>query len=1464
MQHHTLETIYTLLSASNSPKQNLGVEIKKLLPFIAQLDPQNYLEHYQELIILIQQIEQATQLKQLAQKTVIGVGGGFSAGKSRFINSLLGIEALPEALEPCTAVATYLSASHQEQTHALNLLNHHISLKSEQLGQLRHFVGGNSTQNDIQLGELIQYVHLGIPQFTWEHIAFLDTPGYSKADAEHHHHSDEQLAINQLSKADYILWLVNAKNGTIRDEDLQFLQKIQPKQPIFVVLTQSDLMNRGDIEPILQSVRQNLKNRNIAIAGLMAWAAPIMKLQGQRLAGDDIHGWLDKINQPIQHDTTKDLDALIQHVFAKGMNHVVQLQQDIETLTKVKNKQNPQDQIQVSNIIRHKELDKDIILQSSRSLILKMAKIAEYLLNDMHQAAQYHAFIIIKFDKDYSDSNSLEWLYQKSCIGIESVQRKFRNLTDELGYESIQYKYALSLKDNKDAIHYMFLAAKQNYPLAYDWLFNQANQKNIDALFSLTELFKINERDKGKQVFWNKLDNLFVTKKTESQDRNKLFNLCYQHIRFNDNDQRIEDFVKYQATNQNDAEVQYNYALIFEEKNNILSTIEYMFLAARQSYQLAYDWLFDKTHQGNIDALFNLAKLFEIEKIKYQDKNKLFNFCYQYIRANNFDKRIEIFIKNQATIKNDAEIQYRYALILEEKNDILSTIEYMFLAAKQSYQLSYDWLFDKTHQGNVDALFYLTELFKISRIKSQDKHKLFNICYQYIKNINHDKRIENFIKYQAIKQNDVDAQYTYALIFEEKNNFLSTIEYMFLAAKQSYQLAYDWLFTQANQGNIDAQIRLTELFELGKTNKNDEKTIFNYCYDAIRYKSDQRFFKFVEQQAIDKQIVEAQYLLATCYAFGYVVGINYVQAYQLYENIDIENSVYNKVVIAYRYTGMQKEKTIKFIRDNKNKHNFNILNRTLLIRSFVKPELLDYNQKNAKFKILYQNILFALIFIIIITYILTIAISNATVQYNLGRYSPFTEYWYEKSAIQGNTDAMFALGQYYEKKGDSISIEKAFFWYKKLASQNNYEAMFALAKIYESKGDDTSIEQAIHWYIKLANQDNKDAFKALISIDKKKGLFKNVIFWYQKLVQDKQHNNIYENIEKYKNDSKNKILWLEKAAQTGDIFAIVTLASYYESIGDEKRALKLYKKPVSDEYKAHIIDIANSYHELNDMKNTVIWYKKSAHLGSIDSINFLINYYEKIKETKKMLFWLKVIADSGDINAIEKLATFYKTNKDYNQAIIWYIKAFELGDEYQYAINIGDSYYLKNDINEAESWYQKAADYGIDGADEKLILIEKARQKINEELEIQKRKEKEKFERTGLWKDSATNKVWMRCSLGQIWNGENCENDAQTYNWEQAKFAVDKLNEQGYAGYKDWRLPNIEELKTLMIEGKAGYNCPDGVLFQPKRDVWGNYWSGSPDANYSGYAWYVTFANGGSGYYTKYSNDHVRAVRSGQ
>jgi len=1149
MQHHTLETIYTLLSASTTPKQNIRVEIKKLLPLIAQLDPINYLDYYQEIMLLIQQIEQETQQKQIAEKTIIGVGGGFSAGKSRFINSLLAIEALPEALEPCTAVATYLSASQQEQTHALNLLNHHISLKSEQLGQLRHFVGDNSTQNDIQLGELIQYVHLGIPQLKWEHIAFLDTPGYSKADAEHHHHSDEKLAINQLSKADYLIWLVNAKNGTIRDEDLQFLQKITPKEPIFVVLTQSDLVNRSDIEPILKSVRKNLKSRNIKIAGLMAWAAPIMQLNGRRLAGEDILQWLDKINQPVQQHAIEKLDTLIQNIFSIGINQTKQLQIEIDILNTIRNKQ--KDATKTKILIQSKELNKKNQIESNSALALEMAKIYEHLFENLLGASKFHVMII--------------------------------------------------------------------------------------------------------------------------------------------------------------------------------------------------------------------------------------DYLLRFLDSSNDDGNIKYFLKEPTL--GSASLKWLYTKSLSDITSVKTEFE---------------------------------------RLVNRSEHK--------------------------------ELQYKYAILLEKQQNIESAIEYMFFSAKQNFSLAYDWLINYAEKLNIEAQFKITELFKIGVA--KDTSNVFNYSYNAIRYNNDLRFLKFLQSQAIDEKNEDAQYLLAICYTFGYGTSIDYEKAYKLYCNTNIGNSIYNKTVIDYFNQGIHKKNAIQFIKKNKIKNNINELRKILWFRTFIDPILLDYRQNDAKFKLKYFNIIIGFIFIILTAYIFILTFSNQKVQYNLGRYTTFHEYWYEKSASQGNIDAMLALGKYYELKADSLSMDKAIYWYKKLVDMDNSEAMFALAKIYEDKNDNNLLEKAINLYIKLANQDNKEAIKALIFIDKKKGQFKNVIFWYQKLVRDEKNNEIYENIKKYKNDFENKVLWLIKAEEKGDIFAQITLASYYEIRGNEKKAFDLYKKPVTEQHAQYIIDIAKSYYALKDMNNSLLWYKKSAHLGNVDSINFLVHFYEKEKELQKMLYWLKVLADLGYVDAIEQLAQFYTINKNYDQAILWYKKAFELGEEYQYSINIGDSYYSKNDIDEAEYWYQQAANYGVDNAEEKLLLIEEAHQKIYEQEALLERKEQGKIERTGLWKDPSTNKTWMRCSLGQIWTGNDCENNSkQHYTWEEAKSAINELNEQEYGGYKNWRLPYLVELETLQ-------NNEITQLIYPSNYI-SRFWS--IDSKNSSYAFTSVYSGGRFFSDASYKGDHnnyVRAVRN--
>ena len=87
-------------------------------------------------------------------------------------------------------------------------------------------------------------------------------------------------------------------------------------------------------------------------------------------------------------------------------------------------------------------------------------------------------------------------------------------------------------------------------------------------------------------------------------------------------------------------------------------------------------------------------------------------------------------------------------------------------------------------------------------------------------------------------------------------------------------------------------------------------------------------------------------------------------------------------------------------------------------------------------------------------------------------------------------------------------------------------------------------------------------------------------------------------------------------------------------------------------------------------------------------------------------------------------------------------------------------------------------------------------------------------------------------------------------------------NGLSYGGVTGWRLPTIDELKTIMIKDKAGY--ASALIFKPKSDDFGWYWSSSPVANGSSHAWVVYFYSGGDGNGYKLYSYYVRLVRSSQ
>ena len=149
--------------------------------------------------------------------------------------------------------------------------------------------------------------------------------------------------------------------------------------------------------------------------------------------------------------------------------------------------------------------------------------------------------------------------------------------------------------------------------------------------------------------------------------------------------------------------------------------------------------------------------------------------------------------------------------------------------------------------------------------------------------------------------------------------------------------------------------------------------------------------------------------------------------------------------------------------------------------------------------------------------------------------------------------------------------------------------------------------------------------------------------------------------------------------------------------------------------------------------------------------------------------------------------------------------------------------------------------------------------------------------------DRKTGLTWMRCSMGQKWNGRSCGGKAKDYTWSEANLAGQGVD---FAGHQDWRLPTVRELFTLVVcsSGKIGeytsdlkdghaalksgcsgnYTRPtlDTQAFPNTEDTW--FWSSSAVAGSSINAWFVSFGSGYAGWYGKDYGNQLRLVRSGQ
>lgn len=244
---------------------------RKLLEVLGKINISNEIELYEKLINLSDKIYEQNKMKLLKNKSVIGIGGKFSAGKSKFINAILECDVVTEDQNPTTSIATYIVHGKNEDIRAYTYNDQNISLDMEAAQALTHAF---YNAYGIGFSKVINNLVMNITEFKYKNLAVLDTPGYNKSNSSIKKNvTDSEKAYRQLRTVDFLIWLIDIENGVVQQPDIEFIKSLKPKNPILVVLNKADKKTYSAIDAVLESTRESLKNSDIKVYDVIAYSA---------------------------------------------------------------------------------------------------------------------------------------------------------------------------------------------------------------------------------------------------------------------------------------------------------------------------------------------------------------------------------------------------------------------------------------------------------------------------------------------------------------------------------------------------------------------------------------------------------------------------------------------------------------------------------------------------------------------------------------------------------------------------------------------------------------------------------------------------------------------------------------------------------------------------------------------------------------------------------------------------------------------------------------------------------------------------------------------------------------------------------------------------------------------------------------------------------------------------------------
>lgn len=331
-----LELVGKILSI-NKENDNKAKELKKidtiidvgLLGNLYKVQLKNEASLQLRLVQLSDRLLEEKKYKILRNKSVVGIGGKFSAGKSKFINSLLNAseELLPEDQNPTTSIPTYIVQAPSEKINAYTFKNDEVLLDVEAMQALTHKF---YKKYSMGFASFISCMIIMKPDVPYKNLVFLDTPGYNRADIVsgtkvQKEISDENRAYEQLRTADYLIWLLDIENGELSESDIAFIGKLNLENPILIVANKADKQVDSDIQATVDKINKTVKEARINCFAVTAYSSRdkeewgnnafiaeyLSKAQRKKKNKEDILTQVDFIEKQIESDINEKIKMKI-------------------------------------------------------------------------------------------------------------------------------------------------------------------------------------------------------------------------------------------------------------------------------------------------------------------------------------------------------------------------------------------------------------------------------------------------------------------------------------------------------------------------------------------------------------------------------------------------------------------------------------------------------------------------------------------------------------------------------------------------------------------------------------------------------------------------------------------------------------------------------------------------------------------------------------------------------------------------------------------------------------------------------------------------------------------------------------------------------------------------------------------------------------------------------------------------